>query len=284
MPSGLWAYLLRMSPMIPPKTDPFFSTFPGLLWILSFSFVFLGLGLSQSAFNLQAMLFLNDAGRDFEPVWSCLTQLGDGAVALLLLLVLTRWAAHGHSLALKAFLLGSFVSPILKKIFAHPRPLSVLDPSQLNVIGLPVSSPNAMPSGHSLTVVTCMLLLMLSLPKTHRFTPLGSLVLGMLAVLSALSRVMVGAHWPSDVLAGAGFGGLVVWLALQWEQRQPWQRHLSTRTGQICLLLGMLFLIIYLLNAATHTIYERWMNDLVATLGIAGFLVHWRDIRHRGVT
>ena len=270
-----------MPPMNSPTQVPFSGTFLGYLFILSCAFVGLGYALSLVPFNLDALLFLNGWGRTSEALWSFLTQFGEGGVALLMLLVLTRWTPQGQSLALKTFLLGSLFSPLLKQLFVHPRPLSVLDPSLLNVIGQPISAANAMPSGHSLTVVACMTLLMLCLPKAHRLTPWGLIGLGLLALLSALSRVMVGAHWPSDVLAGAGFGGLVVWLAVQWEQRQTWQPQLQSQVGQVGLLLAELALVIYVLTASTHTPYEQWANDCVATLGIAGFLAHWRDHRRK---
>jgi len=264
-----------------PTQVPFSGTLLGCLFILSCAFVLLGLALSMTPFNQDAMLFLNGWGRSSEPLWSFTTQFGEGGVALLLLLVLTRWTPHGQSLALKTFLLGALISPALKQLFSHPRPLSVLDPSVLNVIGQPITSANAMPSGHSLTAVACMTLLMLCLPKAHRLTPWGYWGLGLLAALAALSRVMVGAHWPSDVLAGAGFGGLVVWLALQWEQRQTWQPLLQTRVGQASLLMAELALVFYVLTANTHTIHEQWANDLIATLGLAGFFSHWRDHRRK---
>ena len=73
----------------------------------------------------------------------------------------------------------------------------------------------------------------------------------------------------------------MVWLALQWEQRQTWQPLLQTRVGQASLLMAELALVFYVLTANTHTIHEQWANDLIATLGLAGFLSHWRDHRRK---
>jgi undecaprenyl-diphosphatase len=44
--------------------------------------------------------------------------------------------------------------------------------------------------------------------------------IGLVGVAVALSRIAVGAHWPSDVLVGAGLGLLAgqagTWMSLRW--------------------------------------------------------------------
>jgi undecaprenyl-diphosphatase len=69
------------------------------------------------------------------------------------------------------------------------------------------------PSGHSTTSGAIGMVLILLFP---RYWPLWLVI----AVLGGVSRVMVGAHYPSDVLAGLAFGaGFVIfsarWLALR---------------------------------------------------------------------
>ena len=44
------------------------------------------------------------------------------------------------------------------------------------------------------------------------FHPALAAVLAALALVIAVSRVLTGAHYPSDVLAGLVFGGTAAWL------------------------------------------------------------------------
>jgi membrane-associated phospholipid phosphatase len=246
--------------------------------MLSTSFFLGGVVLSTLPLNQAWMLTLNHAVTGIDPVWSFLTQFGEGGAALLLLLVFMRFTRHGTALALKCFLIGSVLSPVLKTWFSHPRPLGVFEPGLINAIGVPASASNAMPSGHSMTVVVAVTLICLCLPSGGKFKLLGVL-LAIFAGLVVLSRVMVGAHWPSDLLAGAGVGWMVVAIAQAWESRHSWEPRLQTRWAQIGLLLTETALVIYLFMATTHTSAERMAFDLIATVGIAGALSRFAALR-----
>lgn len=251
-----------------------------MLLVFSGAFLIGGLLLFHSTVNLQAMLWLNHLTPGLDDFWSFITQFGEGGAALLLLLVITRFSASGTALSLKVFLLGSLLSPLLKSWVASPRPLGVIQAGLLNSIGQPAASANSMPSGHSLTVFAALGVILLSFHFKSRHWPV--VVLGvLLAVLVALSRIMVGAHWPADVLAGAGAGLLLAWLAQRWESLQPWQPRLQTRSGQWCLLLTEMILTVYLLSASTVTSAERLAFDLIATVGMAGAMSRLVFIRRQ---
>lgn len=253
------------------------------LLILSCSFFLAGVFLSALPFNQEWMLVLNHAVAGIDPFWSFLTQFGEGGAALLLLLVFTRFTRHGTALSLKCFLIGSLLSPLLKSWFSHPRPLGVLEPGVIHTIGVPAAAANALPSGHSMTVVAAVTLLCLFLPSGKKFKLLG-LVMALFAALVVLSRVMVGAHWPSDLIAGAGVGWMVVALAQEWESRHAWEPRLRTRWAQIGLLLAEIALVTYLFMATTHTPAERLAFDLIATVGIAGALSRFAKLRQQTVS
>ncbi|HEV7631790.1 MAG TPA: phosphatase PAP2 family protein, partial [Steroidobacteraceae bacterium] len=65
------------------------------------------------------------------------------------------------------------------------------------------------PSGHTLHAVSFTLIASMAFP-------LLALLLVPLALLIALSRVVLGLHYPSDVLAGALLGAGVAAAALSW--------------------------------------------------------------------
>jgi membrane-associated phospholipid phosphatase len=253
------------------------------LLILSCTFFLAGVFLSALPVNQEWMLFLNHAVAGIDPFWSFLTQFGEGGAALLLLLVFTRFTRHGTALSLKCFLIGSLLSPLLKSWFSHPRPLGVLEPGVIHTIGVPAAAANSLPSGHSMTVVAAVTLLCLFLPSGKKFKWLG-LVMALFAALVVLSRVMVGAHWPSDLIAGAGVGWMVVALAQEWESRHAWEPRLRTRWAQIGLLLAEIALVTYLFMATTHTPAERLAFDLIATVGIAGALSRFAKLRQQTVS
>ena len=248
------------------------------LLILSASCLLAGLIVYLTPLNREWMLWLNHSTPGLDPFWSFLTQFGEGGAALLLLLVFTRFSRIGTALSLKVFLIGSLLSPAIKSWVASPRPLGVFDAGLINTIGAPPASANSMPSGHSMTVFAAVAVLCLCFSLRGKRWP-WAVLLALFATLVAESRIMVGAHWPADVLAGAGLGLLAAWLALAWENLRPWQPYLQTRKAHGCLLLTEVVLVVYLLSAATATSAERLAFDLIATVGIAGALSRLTFIR-----
>jgi membrane-associated phospholipid phosphatase len=242
-----------------------------VLLFFSSAFIFGGVLLSKTDVNQQWMIAINQSVSGIDSLWSVLTQFGEGGVALLLLLVFARFSRNGTALSLKCFLIGSVLSPSLKAIFAHARPLSVLDAGLIHTIGYPPTAANSMPSGHSMTVIAAVTLLCLCLPVGSKFKPVAALLV-VFGSLVALSRIMVGAHWPSDVLAGGGLGILIVWLAVQWEQFQPWSNYLKQSKSQWGLMLCELGLVIYLFRLHAETPASQLAIDVIATLGIAGLM------------
>lgn len=69
------------------------------------------------------------------------------------------------------------------------------------------SSFASFPSGHA-TTMGCLIVLVLIFVRKWRFALIT------LAGLIALSRVVIGSHYPSDILAGLAFGGLSTWFVI----------------------------------------------------------------------
>ncbi len=133
------------------------------------------------------------------------------------------WAALALALALKrpnllstravlcllvAYVVDGLLVGSLKPWLSMPRPLMVLGPAAVHVIG-PPKLLHSFPSGHTAFAFTVMASL---LPGAHW-------VLRAMLVAFALwvgwSRIAVGAHFPADVLGGALIGLLSAWLSSQ---------------------------------------------------------------------
>lgn len=137
-------------------------------------------------------------------VWLNITQLGDALVFMLILSFLTIvqpkiWAALFGTIPLAAIL-----SVAGKNIATIPRPATVLDNSIFTIVGDTITASTSLPSGHSITIATIIITILICLNANKYKVILGSLLI----VILCISRVAVGAHWPLDLLLGIAFGYL----------------------------------------------------------------------------
>ena len=73
----------------------------------------------------------------------------------------------------------------------------------------------AFPSGHAANATIVWLCLALLLPPTERGRQIAVWAAAWIAIAVGASRVMLGVHWPSDVIGGWAFGMLWVLLTLR---------------------------------------------------------------------
>ncbi len=144
-----------------------------------------------------------------DPILSFFTHLGDGgALFILLTLALllfpkTRKVGLATALALLCSLL--FTNVILKNIFQRLRPW-VDFPAILPLVR--EGDPNSFPSGHTSAAFAFAFALVRAWPGEllrSRAVKMGAVLL---AAAMALSRLYVGVHYPTDVLAGFIVGDL----------------------------------------------------------------------------
>ncbi|MDB5949521.1 MAG: hypothetical protein JWR65_1376 [Massilia sp.] len=175
--------------------------------------------LAVSAANRSLFLLLNGFGHQLgEAAWLNLTLLGDGAVALALVLPSIRRSPRCFWAALMAAVLAALWVQVLKQVVVMPRPLAVLPPELFYQSG-PAFRAVSFPSGHAAAIFAIVGIWVMSLPG-H---PLIRSSLLALAVLVSLSRVMVGVHWPVDILWGMLGGWLAAWSGLSVYNRYRWR-------------------------------------------------------------
>lgn len=144
------------------------------------------------------------------------TALGEPTVLIAASIASALWlwyagrARLGLALLLIA-MIGRGLSEVQKYWVARARP--DLEPH------LVVVKTNSFPSGHAASSMIFYLALALALTahlRWHRQAAIGALLL---SFLIGISRVMLGVHWPSDVIGGWSFGLLWVLVTLRPAER-----------------------------------------------------------------
>lgn len=195
---------MRLSERPPLHADSMSVAKPGMVLRLLSGVSLLGAGLwlSGTALDHAWCLSLQQALSEWHTTWSLLTWSALGICALLLVTCLSDGEPRRVAALLVAMVLGGLVVHALKRSLQVDRPLAFFGPDHpvFQVIGEHLRK-GSMPSGHTTTAFTVAGLMTLSLRLGVAWVAWWAL-----AALQGLSRVVVGAHWPSDVLAGAGLG------------------------------------------------------------------------------
>ncbi len=159
-------------------------------------------------------LWLQIAARD-------VTSLGSPAILTLLTAVALGFLALKREWSAAVFVLasicgGSIISFAIKDLVQRPRPDFVAAVAQTQTYSFP--------SGHAfLSAVTFLTLgaLLARVQKEPEIKIYVLLVAIALAILVGVSRVYLGVHWPTDVLAGWSAGAawaILCWLIAEWLQ------------------------------------------------------------------
>ncbi len=153
----------------------------------------------------------------FRTVWYILTNLGHGFVLVpIMILVLFFVDRKNFVLEMISFLtiifIGGIIIQLLKHIFDKPRPLKLFQDilhQPINVIGEQLRE-FGFPSGHTFLAFSSAIYLSDKLRK--RFVTIITFIL---AFLVGVSRILVGAHFLSDVIGGIIVGILFSWICIK---------------------------------------------------------------------
>jgi undecaprenyl-diphosphatase len=144
------------------------------------------------------------------------TALGEPALLIAAGFVvagLLWWRARGRLalVLLSVILVGRALAEVQKYSIARARP--ELEPHLVLV------KTSSFPSGHATSSMIVFLALALALTARSRWHRAAAGAAVMLSFLVGTSRVMLGVHWPSDVVGGWAFGALWVMLTLPLAER-----------------------------------------------------------------
>jgi len=173
-------------------------------------------------FDQSILLALREPGDTANPVgpeWvelalADITALGGYAVLTLLVggvaIYLVAAGKRGSALlVVGAVVSGTVLGSLLKMGFDRPRPHLVAH--------LAHAQSSSFPSGHAMLSAVTYLTLGVLLARVHEKRRTKMLVMTFAIILTLLigvSRVYLGVHWPTDVLAGWALGA--AWAALWW--------------------------------------------------------------------
>jgi len=150
----------------------------------------------------------------FDGLWRDVTALGSASVLVLVTLAGAGYLLMGKRYRTLALLLvvtlgGMTISFSMKALFARPRPEFI---SSLEHVASP-----SFPSGHSMLSAVVYLTLGTLLARTSnrwRYKIYFLTMALLLTLLVGISRVYLGVHYPTDVLAGWSAG--LIWALTCW--------------------------------------------------------------------
>jgi membrane-associated phospholipid phosphatase len=176
---------------------------PTLAWLIPLFPIALATAIYFGELQSSSFLLVNHFTQLLpDTIWAWLTFFGNGwgvfAMAFPLLLLAPRLLTAG----IIAGAIAALTSAFLKSWFDLPRPASLLEDGAFYRIGEPLLN-RAFPSGHTLTAFAIASALYFAIENSKR-RPM--LLIFIFAALIGLSRSAVGAHWLTDVFAGAGVG------------------------------------------------------------------------------
>jgi membrane-associated phospholipid phosphatase len=176
---------------------------PTLAWFIPLLPIALASAIYFGEVQSSSFLYINGFTQLLpDTFWAWLTFFGNGwgifAMAFPLLLFAPRLLTAG----IFAGAIAAVASVSLKSLFNLPRPAGILVDGSFYRIGEPLLL-RAFPSGHTLTAFAIASAIFFSIDRNKR-RPM--LLIFVLACLIGLSRSAVGAHWLTDIFAGAGVG------------------------------------------------------------------------------
>lgn len=209
--------------------------------------------------NTDLFLLINHSGNVLPNIiWEISTTFGNKPFILVLLFLINSKKPDLLVASIIAALLAGLISSTLKPLFDLARPTDILNLSDYYLIG-PKISYHSFPSGHTLSAFAIASSLIFFYKK--RVITITMLIL---ASLVALSRIMLGVHWPIDVIIGATLGLTCGYAGVQFAQ-STWIKNYTYKS----LIVSSLYLLLAIRLFWKGTTYTN-VQGLVMVIAIAG--------------
>ncbi len=216
--------------------------------------------------GIRLILFLQSLGNWLIVPMKLFTQLGNEEFYLLVAPFLYWCIDAGLGLRLSLFVMFSYgLNNIFKVLIHNPRPYWV----NTQVQAIQVEPSFGIPSAHAQNAVVVWGMLARTLKNGAAWA-----VASVLIFLIGLSRLVLGVHFPSDVLAGWLIGALLLWVFLKLENPVlSWLRRLSPGKQVLAALSVSLALILLSvlarLSLGAWTLPAEWVQNASTATGIA---------------
>jgi undecaprenyl-diphosphatase len=159
--------------------------------------------------------WLREAARD-------VTSLGSNIVLGIVIFAVVGYLFFDHKPAVAALMLiavigGVALNDLLKYVFARPRPHFVMHAARVFT--------TSFPSGHATLSAIAYLTMGVLLARTQHSFAISLYFISLAVFLTAIigvSRVYLGVHYPTDIVAGWCIGGawaMACWVLMMWLQR-----------------------------------------------------------------
>jgi membrane-associated phospholipid phosphatase len=214
--------------------------------------------------GIQPILWLQQFSPALDLPFIGITQLGSEEL-FLVTLAFVFWCLdrrHGARLAM-LLLFSVWLNSVVKELVNQPRPFE-FDPAVRMIFP---ATGGGLPSGH--TQNTVVLWGYLAWAFRRRWLTVLAVVL---MVLAPLSRLYLGAHFPTDLLGGYLLGAVLLWLYIRLEPRVEGWVHRRSLGWQIALALGLPGVLLLLHPSAD----EALVTGLATFTGMGLAFIHER--------
>jgi membrane-associated phospholipid phosphatase len=206
---------------------------------------------------------VNHVASEYVPdeLMSAITMFGELHWQLALLSPLLLIAPRVSATVLYGSPLVLIFTHVPKLLLHRARPSTVLLDHGAHLIHAPISM-NTFPSGHSVVagMIAAAVVLGWDVLRQRPWTCVPALA-GV--VLLGGSRIAVGAHWPSDVLAGAGLGIIAGYVGVALAAR--FHRDTPAASTTVAILYGVGTIVLAIIP--THSALNDMLRNLLAALG-----------------